>query len=538
MRLYKKLTLAAGVALSGFLVSCDNNLDEKIFSELTEETFNYTNAYQAIGIVYANMRGMISHTSYYMVQETTADAIVMPANASGWDDGGIYRRMHLHTWNSENVQFSNMWNTFYAGVINANRLIEQLETGRVPAPAGVTQEALVAEMKAARAFFLWMIMDNFGDAPLITDRSDELPEKASRKEIYEFIVNDLRAAIPQLSEEVSPLYYARFNKWAAKALLANIYLNANVYAGESRWDEVISECDDIINSGKYRLENDLKSAFVTENQNSPELIFAIPFDENQASGFSLHLFSLHGSMKAKYNMQATPWGAGSAKGVTQFIDTYDPDDERLPAFWNMGPQFAADGVTPLLGTYDQGGRPIILTKELPDGVYTGEAEGYRMNKFEVKDGAQNGLSNDFPIFRYAQVLLMKAEALLRTGRKDEAALLVTEVRRRAFKANPTKAVVTGDELEQNTRYQYGYVENYRIVDPGNQDPVQFGRMLDELGWEFVWEGHRRRDLIRFGVYTKKSWLSHQPQGDYRAVFPIPQIAINSNPKLTQHLGYQ
>ncbi|RQP12911.1 MAG: RagB/SusD family nutrient uptake outer membrane protein, partial [Parapedobacter sp.] len=104
------------VLLSLIFASCNNNLDEVVYSELTEESYTYTNAYQAIGVAYANMRGLISHQNFYMVQETSADAIVMPANASGWDDGGIYRRMHEHTWNSESMQMNNMWNTLYAGV--------------------------------------------------------------------------------------------------------------------------------------------------------------------------------------------------------------------------------------------------------------------------------------------------------------------------------------------------------------------------------------------------------------------------------------
>ncbi|RRB02413.1 RagB/SusD family nutrient uptake outer membrane protein [Larkinella rosea] len=530
--------LATLVLIGLTLSSCNNDLTENIFNEVTEESYTYTEAYKAMGIAYANMRSLISHTHYYMAQESTSDAIVMPANASGWDDGGIYKRMHLHTWNSENPQMNSMWNTFYTGVINANRVIDQLTTGQVPPPTGVTKEALIAEMRAVRAFFYWMLIDNFGDVPLLTDRSDELKAKTPRKEIYQFVVKELTEAIPTLSEERSTLTYGRFNKWAAKTLLANIYLNAEVYAGEAKWQECLTQCNEVIASGKYSLETSLKAPFRTENQNSPEIVFAIPFDENLAGGFNVEMFSWHGSMKAKVNMLDTPWGAGSAKGVPQFIDTYDPADERLAATWMIGPQFAADGTTPLKGSYDQAGKPVVLTKELPDGLYTGEAEGYRMNKFEVKTGALASLSTDFPFFRYAQVLLMKAECLVRTGKSDEAAVLVSQVRARAFTAAPAKATVIGADLEKNSSYKYGYVENYKVVDAGNTNPVKYGRLLDELGWEFAWEGFRRRDMIRFGVYTTKSWLSHKPSGEYRAVFPLPQIAINSNPKLVQNPAYK
>ena len=320
--------------------------------------------------------------------------------------------------------------------------------------------------------------------------------------------------------------------------MANIYLNAEVYTGESKWEECVTQCNDIINSGKYTLDPNFRSIFETVNEDSPERIFAVPFDMNVATGLSTHMYSWHGSLSKKVDMQATPWGSGSAMGITQFIDTYDPDDERLAHTWLMGPQFASDGVTPVIGTYDQAGRPLVLTKDLPNGEYTGESEGYRMNKFEVAEGATSSLSNDFPFFRYAQVLLMKAEALLRTDQIGEASRLVTEVRlAHGFKSQPEKAVVTGSELQQNSKYQFGYIENYQVVDPGDTSPVQFGRLLDELGWEFAWEGFRRRDMIRFGTYTTKSWLSHQPNGDHRAVFPIPQQAINSNPNLIQTAEY-
>lgn len=531
---YLFTVLLLGLTLS----ACNNNLDEQIYSEVTEESYAYTDPYKAMSIVYANMRGLISHTNYYMAQESTADGIVMPANASGWDDGGIYKRMHLHTWNSENPQMNNMWNSFYAGVINSNRIIEQISSGKITLPTGLTKEALVAEVRATRAFFYWMLCDNFGDVPLITDRSDELKDKTARKDIYLFIVKELTEAIPALSEERNPLMYGRFNKWAAKTLLANVYLNAEVYSGEAKWQECLTQCNDVIASGKYQLETSLRAPFVTNNQNSPEIVFAIPFDENQAGGFLVEMFSWHASLRAKFGMLDTPWGAGSAKGIPQFIDTYDPADGRLAATWMIGPQFAADGVTPLKGSYDQAGKDIVLTKELPDGLYTGEAEGYRMNKFEVKQGALANLSTDFPFFRYAQVLMMQAECLLRTGKGADAAAVVTQVRARAFTATPAKATVTAEDLEKNSSYQYGYVENYKVLDPGNNTAVRYGRMLDELAWEFAWEGFRRRDMIRFGTYTTKSWLSHKPNGPHRAVFPLPQIAINSNPKLVQNPAYQ
>lgn len=522
----------------GISNSCSDNLEEKVFSSVTEQSYNYStkDLDPAVSSVYSYLRSLISHGGFWQAQEVSADCIVMPPNASGWDDGGIYRRMHYHTWNSEQSHISSMWSAFYRGVILSNQVIQQIETDIIPASSEDIKKAALAELRATRAFYYWLICDNFGDAPLVTTPGGDLPEKSTRKEIFDFIVSELNAVIPSLSEVQGGISYGRMNKWAAKALLANVYLNAEVYVGKAHWAECLAQCNDIINSNKCSLSDNYRDPFRTVGvENSKEVLFTIPFDEKLATGNSIHMFSWHGELKKKFETEATPWGSGSAMGVTQFIDTYDPDDSRLEDTWLMGPQYAANG-TLIVGTYDMKGEPLVFTKDIPSGNYTKETEGYRMNKYEIAKGCQGSSSTDFPLFRYSQILLMKAECLLRTE-SSGAGALVTEVRKRAFKENPEKAIVTDDQLKGNSSYQYGYVEDYKIVDKGNTDSIKFGRLLDELGWEFAWETCRRRDLIRFDVYTKKSWLSHKPQGDYRKIFPIPESVITSNPKLIQNPDY-
>ena len=151
-------------------------------------------------------------------------------------------------------------------------------------------------------------------------------------------------------------------------------------------------------------------------------------------------------------------------------------------------------------------------------------------------GATNRLSNDWPLFRYADVLMMKAECLLRLGDADGAAALITEIRQRDFKSDPSKAVVTGTQLLMGSSYDYGLRNHLTTTEEGGAD-IQYGRFLDELAWEFNQEARRRTDLVRFGVFTKKSWLSHSPNGDYRALFPIPKTEIDKNPNLKQNPGY-
>lgn len=533
----KNISIITFVFLIAF-TACDNDLTEEVFSDITEQSFVWSenDAFGAMGPVYAELRGFHGFNQYQALA-ITADDIVFPANASGWSDGGKFLRMHQHNWTSEQDHFSSIWSLFYRGALHANRIIGQFEQDIIPSPPGVTKEAVIAEMKVARAYYYWYLIDNFGDVPLIDGEIEtNMPLQTPRADIYEFIVDEIITALPMLSEDADITMYGRFNKWTAKTLLANVYLNAEVYTGQAQWNECISECNDIIASGKYNLEADYSNPFKAHNENSAENIFVIPFDQINGGGFYMHHSSLHASSKATFGLLTTPWGAGSFKAVTQFLDVYDAGDLRESKTWLMGPQFEMDGVTPLLGAYDLQGQPLIYTREIKDGVYTPENEGYRWGKFEYEEGADFNLNNDWPVFRYAQVLLMKAECLLRTGQKGPAAQLVTEVRQRAFE-DPSDATVSGDELEGDTRIQYGYWEEYQIVDPGDTSPVQYGRFLDELGAEFCTENYRRRDLIRFDVFTKKSWLSHQPNGDHRAIFPIPKIAMDANANLVQNPNY-
>lgn len=529
----------------GFLMvfAACNDLSETVYSELTVEGYSYAenDIYSVIGPVYQNMRDMFNPWNYQGMNDMTTDELCQPANASGWDDGGIFRRMHQHNWNSEASQINNCWNTFYTGIIHTNRIIEQLDSKSIPIPSGETYDAFIAEMKVVRAFYYWLLIDNFGDVPFVTTTEAALPAKTARATIYNSIVADIQSAMTDLNENNDTKMYGRFNKWGAKALLANLYLNAEVYTGTSAYDKCLAECNDIIASGKYSLEANYTDCFSAHNENSSETIFAVPFDEINGGGLFINA-TLHAASKLKYDIDNTPWGAGAVKAVPQFADIYDESDTRVDGTWDHGLQFAFDGVTPLLCTYDRAGKQLNYTKEIQSGEYTLEDEGYRVIKFKPEPKTGFNLNNDWPFFRYAQVLMMKAECLLRNG--QAAATIVSEVRQRAFKSNPEKVTVTGAQLTGNSKYQWGYYAgNYALTNntleksSADQTAVQYGGFYDELGYEFACECTRRRDMIRFGTYTTKSWLSHKPNGEHRKVFPIPQSALDANPNLEQSEGY-
>ncbi|QEC51255.1 putative outer membrane starch-binding protein [Anseongella ginsenosidimutans] len=531
----KYLTITPGIAgiLSILLLinlnSC-TDLEVEVFDEVIESEFTPTedDLISLIAPVYTPLRMFAGWQGYFDLQEESADHIITPVRPNGWYDGGIYQRMHWHKWTIQEWPPTNLWNSCYSGINAANRVLMQLETGTIPVASG--KEAIIAELKTTRAFYYWLLCDSHGNVPIVTDfAATEPPTQNTRKEVYDFVIKELTENIPQLPEEAGLSMYGRFNKWAGKALLAKVYLNAEVYTGTAEWDKCIEACNDVIaaaEQGAYALEARYSDIFKTDNEGSSELIFAIPYDDIFATQNIIHMKTLDPIMQRVYPMQVQPWGGNCA--VPQFIDTYDPDDTRLKDTWIMGPQY--DAVT---------GEELINYVKTVNSIESSESnQGYRIGKYEIRPDTRGGLSNDFPVFRYADILMMKAECLLRTGHAEEAALLVTRVRERAFNGTvPEKALVTGAMLEQGSTYQYGYWENGSVTEPEGGEDIQYGRFLDELGWEFAAEGRRRRDLIRFGVFATKTWFQHRPSSADKTIFPIPEAELNKNPNLVQNPGY-
>ncbi|QNL50764.1 RagB/SusD family nutrient uptake outer membrane protein [Olivibacter sp. SDN3] len=515
------------------ILSC-TKIDEEVYSEVLASSFQPTerDLPKIIAPVYASFRTlMFGWQGYFDLQEEPGDIIITPVRPNGWDDGGTYRRMHQHTWTSEQWQPQNTWNEAYSSITRANMVIMQIEDGTLPLEEELAQRA-IAELKATRALAYYLLLDNHGNVPIVTDYRDaSLPEQNTRQEVYDFVVAELTENLPLLSEDVSSMY-GRMNKWAAKALLAKIYLNAEVYTGVSQWEKVIEETNEIIAANAYTLDINYVDVFTWTNENSGEIIFAVPYDEIYGQGSQIHMKTLDPLSRLVYNMAAGPWGGNCA--VPQFIDTYDPEDSRLQETWIQGPQYHAT----------TGDEVINYVNFVPgiggDGTVAATNHGFRIGKYAIKQGATANLDNDYPMFRYGDVLMMKAEALLRTGNADEAAALVTQVRQRAFKDNPERATVTGSQLRTGSRYQYGWqATDGTVAETNGGADIPYGRFLDELGWEFAAEAHRRQDLIRFGVFQTKTWFNHRPhaQAQSRTIFPIPFAELNTNPNLTQNPGY-
>lgn len=536
------LCLSAIFSFIGF-TSCTDFIEDSYGEVMSEKYSPKTEAdiSYVVNAAYVPWREtMLSWNGVVRSQQLSADQDVLPARLGiGWVDGYIYKRWHQHEWTTEDDGVRQGWERTYNGINASNRILSQIEDNIINIE-GEARENLISELKVLRASYYYILVDLYGNVPIVTDFKDEsLPQQATRKDVFDFIIREVTENIGNLSETARGYYYGRLNKWAAYTLLAKMYLNAQVWIGTPQWDNCIEACNKVIqyaeSSGEYALEANQKNIFTTNNENSKEIIFALPFDDiyvTDWNAFDFHMYTLAPEQQETYQLSDRPWGGVCA--APQFINSFDEEDIRLKDNYLYGPQYTSlGGSEPLMRSDGKG--QLIYTNNVPSIDASDPADGYRWGKFEYAVGATNVLSNDWPQFRYADILMMKAEALLRSG-KSGAGELVTQVRQRAFPDNPEKATVTDDDLKQGSVYDYGRRDTNLTTQEGGSD-IQFGRFLDELGWEFCQEGRRRQDMIRFGAFTTKSWFSHNPSTENKELYPIPNSAILTNSNLKQNPGY-
>lgn len=534
------------VVFTCLIAGACTTLEDESFTDIVSTDFVPTegDVGALLGTAYSDWRNVYHRggRAYWTIQEETADGLVKARKPYGFYDGGIHQRLHLHTWTSEDQAYGNVWLSAYGGVTSCNRLIFQIESGQIPL-TGPIRDAVLGEIRVLRASFYYVLVDIFGDVPIMTQYDVPqgfLPDQSARADVYNFIVTEITESIPFLSEDHGVETYARFNnKWSANALLAKVYLNAEIWSGAPKWEESLAACDLIINAGKgFALEPVQKNAFIEQNQGSNEHLWTVPFDETFARGWNLNVFTLPHQSSQTYNLRAVGWGG--LVSIPQFIDTYDPADKRLTDGWLYGEVRTSSGELLNVNTGNAAGDPMIIVNELPGIDSSEEVHSYRIKKYEIPMGSDpTAMSNDVPVIRYADILMMKAESLMRLGRPGAGAL-VTEVRMRSFPDNPALATVSDAELLETSSYDYG-LRDYILGETHETAPIQYGRFLDELGWEFAAEAHRRQDMIRFGIFTKRSRLSYlgHPDGsqEYKTIGPIPLIELNTNSKLKQNTGY-
>ena len=499
------------MSILAFLCLSCTDLDSNLYSELTPNNFfkNDNQFVAALGTAYTPLYAYAGDP--WTIQELSSETSVAPAKFGPWDDGGVWAALHRHQFSPNFGSFNASWNMGFGGISTCNRLIEQLTALAPPDKS----PAFVAELRALRAFYYFMMIDMFGDAPLITSFStaETNPARKPRAEVFIFVVKELNEVIPKLPDGVNSTTYGRMNKWSALTLLTKLYLNAGVYAKKTEWVLAASTAKQVIDGAKYSLEGNYFNNFIAKNDASRENIFIIPYESGNAGGFNLHMRTLHPLNKETYNFSSGPWNGYTA--LEEFYNSYSSQDIRKKQFI-VGQQFTADG-KPIndpngatevdsKGAKDPDGAPLIFTpfiNELTPKAFS--QSGARLGKFEFQKGIQLDMNNDFPLFRYADVLLMRAEALWRSDNASaEAATLVNQIRSRASSTSLTS-------LNEDNLYQ-------------------------EIMREMAYEGHSRTNAIRFGRFTKPRW--EKPESTInKMVFPVPTNQLNGNPNFKQNAGY-
>lgn len=543
----KSIFMTAG-ALLAFSMAC-TNLDEELFSEVTPSSFfkSEEEFVSALGAAYSRLGGYASG-DVYNLQEVTTDEMVVPTRGQDWDDGGNWRRLHLHSWKTEDNATGGAWDFCFAGVNTVNRLIYQFQTLADQGQNTELAQSYIPELKVLRGFFYWQLVDLYGNVPLVTDfaNAEATPPTKSRAEVYSFIVNDLEANVPLLSKSVDKSTYGRMNYFAGKMLLAKLYLNAVVYKGTPEWDKVIAATDEIINSGKYTLEQNYFANFNVTNSTSKEFIFAIPYDKIFFTGFNLPMQTLHYGSQFTYNLTGQPWNGYCT--LEEFYNSYSDNDIRkgdvgtkdMPAInrgnFLAGYQYTSAGKMVIddgAEGSDPDGKPLNFgsigtgapqINEL--GPQALRQAGVRIGKWEFEIGGTSDMSNDYSVFRYGDVLLMKAEALFRKGNIAAALPLVNQIRQRAGLTDLTS-------LDGKLSFD--------MTGP----VVTGGELLNEMGREMFAEHNRRQDLIRWGQWSNnEKWtLPFKNPGDvrqsdpYLILFPVNRDKLAANPNLVQNPGY-
>ncbi|MDL2309913.1 RagB/SusD family nutrient uptake outer membrane protein [Parabacteroides sp. OttesenSCG-928-B22] len=541
------------------------NLDEEVFSEITEASFVPTEQ-DIASILSKAYQPMINFYDWYGefdAQEEPADVILTPERPVGWVDGGIYLRNHQHKWTPRDGHVTGPYGRSIGGVNATNRIVAQIEAGELPFASEEQQNVILAELRAIRAFWYSRLLDTHGNVPIVTDFTDtEVPQQSTRKQVFDFVTSELEAAIASglLSEEVGSSTYGRMNVWAAYMTLARVYLNAGVYTGTPEWQKALDAAQKVIDSGKYQLSADYSDNFKASlDYTNKEVIWAIPHDALYAPFTMYRKWFASGWGRAF----GSSWGGWSGSCANpQFINSYTglrpgeenkliSDDKRFEKTWVNGNQYQDfPSVTGTVLFCPVNHLPAMTgptvpapTPDNPNATKKDVSENYglRVGKFEARNQpSTSAWSNDVPFIRYAETLMIKAECLLRMGKnEEEAAALVSQIRARAFD-DPAQATVTADYLKGNTVMKYGTLDLEGNIDvPGDQTPVVLGGLYDELGWEFACEMQRRQQMIRFGTFTTKNWFNHvaEPGNEYRTLFPFTYSVLNANKNMKQNPGY-
>ena len=489
--------------------------------------YNYIGAHEEGEGLQGTCRGIYDYNTL------TTDEAIIPIRGGNWYDGGLWENMYDHTWTATDTDLYNVWKYLYKVIVLSTKSLETIDQHK-SLLNDQQRDEYKAEVRAVRAMFYYYAMDMFGRIPILESSTQKTADirQSNRSDVFKYIVNELQAVAPLLPNEHSNLqgnYYGRVTRPVAWFLLAKLALNAEVYTDDNwtdsyrpdgktimidvdgtqknAWLTCIHYCNLIASAG-YSLESDYTKNFAVHNENSNENIFTIPLDK------MLYLNEFHYLFRSRHYAHGGAYGGASENGTCATLHTMavygyntSSPDARLDMNFYTG-KVEVDGSNV---TLDDGTpleyKPLAVERNLTSSQYI-ETAGARMKKYEVDRTAYSDgrmPDNDIVLYRYADVMLMKAEAKVRNGE-------------------------SGDEELNAVRNRVGMPSL----------PATLDNILNERLLELVWEGWRRQDMIRFGTYNKSYDIHTPSEADnkgYTTVFPIPGKARELNPNLEQNPGY-
>jgi hypothetical protein len=527
----KIIIIASFLAVIIATQSC-TKLDVDVESQYVKENFPSTNSdYAALfGTMYSNLSSQYG-VPYWRMQELSTDAAIIPARDGNFDDGGQFRQLHYHTWTFDHPNVRDIWQWGFGGINNCNRLINLTNKSAV---SDAVKTSSIAEIKAMRALYYFFMMDLYGNVPIIDKFPvSSLPGNESREKVFEFIEKELISIYPNLPQKTSAnraQLYSKPTRAMAFALLGKMYLNAEVYTGKPRYTDAVIMADSVLKNTNYSL--DAKYSDIFDVNNGPQInetIFAVAYDQ-QIPGNQITRFGFYPALAAAYGINV---GFSIAMSTTpEYYNRFNLTNDIRNSFWLIGKQFAPDASRKpdlskpvfVAGTTNQieitpdlilkPGKPMDLGNTVAD-----QAKGVRSIKYWPDVNAIQATrlnSNDMPLLRLADVMLMKAEAIFRgaaattvNGELQTPLVLLNKIRSRA--GAPAATSFTLDVL------------------------------LDERAREFSWEAWRRNDLIRFGKFELEYPLPNDVltmnKDINRRLYPIPANELKLNSNLKQNPGY-
>ena len=475
----------------------------------------------SIGAVYARLNDLVGQYGYQALQEHSTDELLGPTRGTDWDDFGTWRRLHLHTWGPDHNQINDVWSQVNGSLFQTT-LAAELLNGQAK-----------AEGQFLRSFFRMLSADLYGvvQSRPATAPSRAIPNVIPRAAAIDSIIAELESAVAGL-----PAYNGTnrhvATKEAAWALLAKCYLNKAVYKASptspagpysfaaADMNKVIQYCDLIDGNALLDIDANYWDNFKWDNGSaSSENIFV----RRNSDGINVVWQTCMGG---HYNQ--TPSGWNGFTTLSNFYDSFEDVDIRkgadLPGYTSQtgmragfqigqvrGPQGQRIG-NPIVDLKDRSGNPLVFTRNVTP-FFNSEVTGIRNNKFPLNPSTINdggwGSLNDFPFFRFGDVRLMKAEAILRGG------------------------TATGGETVLSIINSIRSVRGATLL----SGSVTAAQLLAERGREMYLEGWRRNDLIRFGAFNNPTQARPNASEGYKVVYPIPTIALSSNPNLKQNFGY-